>query len=65
LVPEYLRKDLPLDAKPALNEHDDRVKAGFTMAPGDIQGFGMDKEGLQQLKIPVYIIVGEKIPRLQ
>ncbi len=58
MVPEYLRKELPLDAEQTLNVHDSRVKAVFSMAPGDIQGFGMDKEGLQQLKIPTYIIVG-------
>jgi len=58
MVPEHLRKELPLDAEPAMHVHDDRVKAVFAMAPGDIQGFGMDKEGLQQLKIPTYIIVG-------
>lgn len=58
MVPEHLRKELPLDAEPALHVQDNRVKAVFAMAPGDIQGFGMDKEGLQQLKIPTYIIVG-------
>lgn len=58
MVPDYLRKELPLDAEPALHVHDDRVRAVFAMAPGDIQGFGMDKEGLQELKIPTYIIVG-------
>ncbi|HEX2580119.1 MAG TPA: hypothetical protein VHK67_06945 [Rhabdochlamydiaceae bacterium] len=58
MVPEYLRKELPLDAGPALHVHDKRVKAVFAMAPGDFQAFGMDKEGLQQLKIPTYIIVG-------
>jgi predicted dienelactone hydrolase len=60
MVPEYLRKQLPLDAEPALHVHDNRVKAAFAMAPGDIQGFGMDKEGLQKLKIPTYIIVGSR-----
>lgn len=58
MVPEYLRKELPLDAEPALHVEDKRVKAVLAMAPGDIQAFGMDKEGLQQLKIPTYIIVG-------
>jgi predicted dienelactone hydrolase len=28
------------------------------MAPGDIQGFGMDEEGLRQMAIPAYLIVG-------
>jgi predicted dienelactone hydrolase len=37
---------------------DDRVKAGFAMAPGDIQGFGMDEAGLRQMAIPAYLIVG-------
>jgi predicted dienelactone hydrolase len=59
MVPEFLRKDLPLDARPALNVHDSRVKAVFAMAPGDIKVFGMDEAGLRQLKLPTYIIVGE------
>lgn len=58
MVPEYLRKELPLDADPALNVYDSRVKAVFAMAPGDIQGFGMDEPGLRELKVPTYIIVG-------
>ena len=58
MVPEYLRKDLPLDARPALDVQDSRVKAVFAMAPGDIQVFGMDEAGLRQLKVPAYIIVG-------
>jgi predicted dienelactone hydrolase len=37
---------------------DDRVKAAFAMAPGDIQGFGMDEAGLRQMTIPAYIVVG-------
>jgi predicted dienelactone hydrolase len=37
---------------------DDRVRAAFAMAPGDIQGFGMDEAGLRQMAIPAYIIVG-------
>ncbi len=57
-VPEYLRKELPLDAKPALHVNDNRIKAVFAMAPGDLPAFGMDKYGLQQLKLPTYIIVG-------
>ena len=28
------------------------------MAPGDVQGFGMDGVGLRKMKIPTYIIVG-------
>jgi predicted dienelactone hydrolase len=38
--------------------HDDRVKAAFAMAPGDIQGFGMDEAGLRQMAIPAYHSVG-------
>ena len=58
-VPAYLRADLPLDAGPATDVRDSRVKAAFAMAPGDITGFGMDEAGLRQLTIPAYIIVGE------
>jgi predicted dienelactone hydrolase len=47
-----------IDAEPARNVRDARVKAAFAMAPGDIQGFGMDEAGLRQTAIPVYIIVG-------
>ena len=58
MVPEYLRSELPLDAKPALDVHDDRVKAAFAMAPGIVQAFGMDEAGLRELKVPAYITVG-------
>jgi predicted dienelactone hydrolase len=58
VVPAYLRKQMRLDAGPARDVRDIRVKAAFAMAPGDIQGFGMDEAGLRQLTIPVYIIVG-------
>jgi predicted dienelactone hydrolase len=51
MVPEYLRKELPLDAGPALNVNDSRVKAALAMAPGDIQAFGMDEAGLRQLNV--------------
>src|SRR6266496_84641 len=47
-----------VDANPAVDVHDDRVKAAFAMAPGDIQGFGMDEAGLRQMAIPAYLIVG-------
>jgi predicted dienelactone hydrolase len=57
-VPAFLRKQMRPDATPALRVHDDRVKAAFAMAPGDIQGFGMDEAGLRQMAIPTYIIVG-------
>jgi predicted dienelactone hydrolase len=59
MVPEYLRKELPLDAAPALNVRDARVKAAFAMAPGIIKAFGMDEAGLRELTIPTYITVGE------
>ncbi len=58
VVPAYLREQMRLDAEPALDVRDDRVKAAFAMAPGDIQGFGMDAAGLRHMAIPVYIIVG-------
>ncbi len=57
-VPAYLRKQMRPDEKPALNVRDSRIKAAFAMAPGDIQGFGMDEAGLRQMTIPAYIIVG-------
>ncbi|RFU49310.1 lipoprotein signal peptide [Paraburkholderia sp. DHOC27] len=60
LIPASLRKDLPLDPSPALKVHDSRIKAAFAMAPGDLPGFGMDEAGLQQLKVPAYIIVGAR-----
>ena len=58
MVPEYLRNELPLDAAPALDVHDARVKAVFAMAPGIVQAFGMDEAGLRQLTVPTYITVG-------
>ena len=58
MVPAYLREQMSIDAGPAQNVHDDRVKAAFAMAPGDIRGFGMDEAGLRQMQIPAYIIVG-------
>jgi predicted dienelactone hydrolase len=58
MVPEYLRNELPLDAGPALDVHDKRLKAVFAMAPGIVQAFGMDPAGLQQLQVPTYITVG-------
>ena len=58
VLPEYLREEMHLDAEPALKVRDVRVKAAFAMAPGDIQGFGMDEAGLRQMAIPAYIIVG-------
>jgi predicted dienelactone hydrolase len=58
VVPAYLREQMQLDAKPAADVRDGRVKAAFAMAPGDIQWFGMDEAGLRQMTIPAYIIVG-------
>jgi predicted dienelactone hydrolase len=60
VVPAYLRAELPLDAEPARNVRDSRVKGAFAMAPGDLPGFGMDEAGLRQLTIPTYIIVGAR-----
>jgi hypothetical protein len=37
MVPGHLRNELPLDATPALDVHDKRIKAVFAMAPGIIQ----------------------------
>jgi len=58
MVLDYLRSELPLDAKEALNVDDKRIKAAFAMAPGIVQAFGMDEGGLRQLKVPAYITVG-------
>jgi predicted dienelactone hydrolase len=58
VVPAYLREQMGVDAEPARDVRDHRVKAAFAMAPGDIQGFGMDAAGLRQMAIPAYIIVG-------
>lgn len=58
MVPAYIREQMKVDAEPARDVHDDRVRAAFAMAPGDIQGFGMDEAGLRQMSIPAYLIVG-------
>jgi predicted dienelactone hydrolase len=58
-IPEHLRAELPLDPEPALNVEDRRIKAVFAMAPGIVQAFGMDTDGLKQLNVPTYITVGE------
>ena len=58
LIPDYLRGELPLDPKPALDVGDRRVKAVFAMAPGILQAFGMDEAGLAHLTIPTYLTVG-------
>jgi predicted dienelactone hydrolase len=57
-IPAYIREAMTIDAGPARDLRDDRVRAAFAMAPGDIQGFGMDESGLQQMAIPAYIMVG-------
>ena len=58
LVPAYIRDQMQVDVRPALDVRDKRVKAAFAMAPGDIQGFGMDEKGLRQMAIPAYIVIG-------
>lgn len=58
IVPAYIRKQMNIDAEPARDLRDNRVRAAFAMAPGDIQGFGMDEAGLRQMAIPAYLIVG-------
>lgn len=58
LIPEYLKKQFPVDATPAMNVGDKRVKAVFSMAPGAIKAFGFDEAGLKQLKLPTYLILG-------
>jgi predicted dienelactone hydrolase len=60
MVPEHLHAELPLDATPALDVHNKRVKAAFAMAPGIVQAFGMDEAGLRQMSIPAYITVGAR-----
>lgn len=60
MVPEHLRRELPLDATPALDVRDRRVKAAFAMAPGIVQAFGMDAAGLRKMPIPAYITVGAR-----
>lgn len=58
LVPAHIRERMQVDAAPAQHLRDDRVKAVFAMAPGVIQAFGMDAEGLRQTRVPVHLIVG-------
>lgn len=57
-VPKYIRDEMPIDAAPALEVADPRVKAAFSMAPGIVQAFGMDAAGLAQMRVPAYIVVG-------
>jgi predicted dienelactone hydrolase len=58
IVPAYIREQMKPDAGPTRDLRDDRVRAAFAMAPGDIKGFGMDEAGLRQMAIPAYLIVG-------
>jgi predicted dienelactone hydrolase len=58
MVPKHLRDELPLDARPALDVQDKRVKVVFAMAPGIVQAFGMDADGLRQMTAPAYLTVG-------
>jgi predicted dienelactone hydrolase len=58
MVPAHLRAQMTLDAGPARDLRDSRIRAAFAMAPGDIQAFGMDEAGLRQVVIPTYLIVG-------
>lgn len=60
MVPEHLRREMPLDPEPALKVRDARVKAAFAMAPGIVQAFGMDAAGLARMEIPAYITVGAR-----
>ncbi len=38
MVPDHLRRELPLDPEPALHVRDPRIKAAFAMAPGVVKG---------------------------
>lgn len=58
MVSAYLRERMQADAVPARDARDDRVQAAFTMAPGGIQGSGMDEAGLKKIKNPAYVFVG-------
>jgi len=60
MIPAHIRAELPLDAAPALDVHDRRVKAAFAMAPGIVQAFGMDEAGLRQMSVPAFIVVGAR-----
>jgi predicted dienelactone hydrolase len=58
IVPAYMRKQMKIDVEPTRDLRDNRVRAAFAMAPGDIKAFGMDEAGLRQMAIPTYLIVG-------
>lgn len=57
-IPEHIRSKLPLDVRPALDVQDKRVRAVLAMAPGIIQVFGMDADGLRHLSVPTYLLSG-------
>src|SRR5207237_398454 len=57
-IPEHIRSKLPLDARPALDVEDKRIGAVLAMAPGIIQAFGMDEDGLRRVGVPVYLVTG-------
>lgn len=57
-IPAHIREEMPVDPAPASNVADPRVKAAMAMAPGVVQAFGMDAEGLGQMRIPALIVVG-------
>lgn len=57
-VPAHLRAQMQVDAAPARGLRDGRVRALVAMAPGLVQGFGMDAAGLRQVAIPALIAVG-------
>ncbi len=60
MIPESVRAQLPLDAEPALDVADPRIRAVFAMAPGVIEDFGMTADGLAQLRVPTHIMVGAR-----
>jgi predicted dienelactone hydrolase len=57
-IPEHIRRVLPLDAGPALDVADPRVRAVFAMAAGLVQVFGMDADGLGRMSVPTYLVTG-------
>jgi predicted dienelactone hydrolase len=60
MIPAHIRDELPLDAAPALEVADKRVKAALAMAPGIVQAFGMDEAGLRAMSAPALITVGAR-----
>jgi len=57
-IPAHIREEMPVDPAPARDVADPRVKAALAMAPGVVQAFGMDAEGLAQMRVPALIVVG-------